>query len=204
MGVGAARSNGADRHAHRRRRLRSAVLSGQQPHPRDVVSAARAGPRQLGLFGRHERRPRLPERAAVLDHAAIRLARPVLDRRRRWASRSASSGGRSIAIRARARPSTARSSTTSRPAAAANTRDSRSTSSGATSARLLQHRQVIGASIGQFGGNSTLVFFVTWFPTYLVTARGMTFIKAGFMTSLPYIARRRSACSLGGSCRTRS
>jgi ACS family D-galactonate transporter-like MFS transporter len=53
---------------------------------------------------------------------------------------------------------------------------------------LLRHRQVIGASIGQFGGNSTLVFFLTWFPTYLVTARGMTFIKAGIMTSVPYIA----------------
>lgn len=53
---------------------------------------------------------------------------------------------------------------------------------------LLKHRQVIGASIGQFGGNSTLVFFLTWFPTYLVTARGMTFLKAGMMVSLPYIA----------------
>jgi MFS transporter, ACS family, D-galactonate transporter len=53
---------------------------------------------------------------------------------------------------------------------------------------LLKHRQIIGASIGQFGGNSTLVFFLTWFPTYLVTARGMTFIKAGFMTSVPFIA----------------
>jgi ACS family D-galactonate transporter-like MFS transporter len=52
---------------------------------------------------------------------------------------------------------------------------------------LLRHRQVIGASIGQFGGNSTQVFFVTWFPTYLVTARGMTFINAGLMTMLPYI-----------------
>ena len=31
------------------------------------------------------------------------------------------------------------------------------------------------------------MFFVTWFPTYLVTARGMTFIQAGLMTSLPYI-----------------
>ena len=46
---------------------------------------------------------------------------------------------------------------------------------------------MLGASIGQFGGNSTQVFFVTWFPTYLVTARGMTFIQAGLMTSLPYI-----------------
>lgn len=52
---------------------------------------------------------------------------------------------------------------------------------------LLRHRQVIGASIGQFGGNSTQVFFVTWFPTYLVNARGMTFINAGMMTMLPYI-----------------
>jgi len=55
-------------------------------------------------------------------------------------------------------------------------------------AALLRHRQVIGASIGQFGGNSTLVFFLTWFPTYLVQARGMTFIQAGAMTSVPYIA----------------
>ena len=54
-------------------------------------------------------------------------------------------------------------------------------------AALLRHRQVVGASIGQFGGNSTQVFFVTWFPTYLVRARGMTFIQAGLMTSLPYI-----------------
>ncbi len=52
---------------------------------------------------------------------------------------------------------------------------------------LLRHRQVLGASLGQFGGNSTQVFFVTWFPTYLVTARGMDFLKAGTMAMLPYI-----------------
>ena len=55
-------------------------------------------------------------------------------------------------------------------------------------AALLRHRQVVGASIGQFGGNSTLVFFLTWFPTYLVTARGMTFLQAGVVAALPYIA----------------
>jgi MFS transporter, ACS family, D-galactonate transporter len=55
-------------------------------------------------------------------------------------------------------------------------------------AALLKHRQIIGASIGQFGGNSTLVFFLTWFPTYLVTARGMSFLRAGVMASVPYIA----------------
>jgi ACS family D-galactonate transporter-like MFS transporter len=53
---------------------------------------------------------------------------------------------------------------------------------------LLKHRQIVGASIGQFGGNSTLVFFLTWFPTYLVTERGMSFIRAGIMASVPYIA----------------
>lgn len=54
-------------------------------------------------------------------------------------------------------------------------------------AALLRHRQIIGASLGQFGGNSTQVFFVTWFPTYLVNARGMDFLNAGLMTTLPYI-----------------
>src|SRR5436190_3328187 len=53
--------------------------------------------------------------------------------------------------------------------------------------KLLKHRQIVGASIGQFGGNSTQVFFVTWFPTYLVNVRGMSFINAGMMTMLPYI-----------------
>jgi ACS family D-galactonate transporter-like MFS transporter len=53
---------------------------------------------------------------------------------------------------------------------------------------LLRHRQVLGASIGQFGGNSTQVFFLTWFPTYLVNVRGMSFINAGVLTALPYIA----------------
>lgn len=53
---------------------------------------------------------------------------------------------------------------------------------------LLRQRQVVGASIGQFATNSTLVFFLTWFPSYLATERGMSFIKTGFYVSLPFIA----------------
>jgi MFS transporter, ACS family, D-galactonate transporter len=53
---------------------------------------------------------------------------------------------------------------------------------------LLARRQILGASIGQFCGNSTLVFFLTWFPSYLATERGMDWIKSGFAASLPYIA----------------
>lgn len=52
---------------------------------------------------------------------------------------------------------------------------------------LLKTRQILGASIGQFCGNSTLVFFLTWFPSYLATERGMDWIRSGFAASLPYI-----------------
>jgi MFS transporter, ACS family, D-galactonate transporter len=54
--------------------------------------------------------------------------------------------------------------------------------------KLLRKRQIAGASIGQFCSNSTLVFFLTWFPSYLADERGMTFIKAGWVAALPYMA----------------
>lgn len=54
--------------------------------------------------------------------------------------------------------------------------------------KLLRKRQIVGAAIGQFGGNSTLVFFLTWFPTYLATERNMAWIKVGFSAVLPFIA----------------
>ena len=53
---------------------------------------------------------------------------------------------------------------------------------------LMRQRQILGASIGQFASNSTLVFFLTWFPTYLATERQMGWIKVGFFTVLPFIA----------------
>jgi ACS family D-galactonate transporter-like MFS transporter len=54
--------------------------------------------------------------------------------------------------------------------------------------RLLAKRQILGASIGQFCGNSTLVFFLTWFPTYLATERGMDWLESGAFAIMPYIA----------------
>jgi MFS transporter, ACS family, D-galactonate transporter len=54
--------------------------------------------------------------------------------------------------------------------------------------KLMRKRQILGASIGQFCSNSTLVFFLTWFPSYLADERGMTFIKAGWVAALPYMA----------------
>ena len=53
---------------------------------------------------------------------------------------------------------------------------------------LLRYRQMWGACLGQFGGNSTLVFFLTWFPTYLANERHMGWIKIGFFAVMPFIA----------------
>ncbi|KHD85304.1 glucarate transporter [Heyndrickxia ginsengihumi] len=53
---------------------------------------------------------------------------------------------------------------------------------------VLTKRKLWGIYIGQFCVNSTLWFFLTWFPTYLVEYRHMAFIKAGFLASLPYLA----------------
>lgn len=57
-----------------------------------------------------------------------------------------------------------------------------------TVGKLLAKRQILGASIGQFCGNSTLVFFLTWFPTYLMTERQMDWLESGAFAVMPYIA----------------
>lgn len=54
--------------------------------------------------------------------------------------------------------------------------------------RLLARRQMWGICLGQFAGNSTLVFFLTWFPTYLATERHMDWLKIGFFAVMPFIA----------------
>src|SRR4030095_13317371 len=69
-------------HPNWRRRLRSAVLSGEQPDSRHVVSSKRTRARERDLLGGTVCGPRLPERAAVLVHAAVRLALAVRRRRR--------------------------------------------------------------------------------------------------------------------------
>ncbi|WP_129784351.1 MFS transporter [Promicromonospora panici] len=55
-------------------------------------------------------------------------------------------------------------------------------------AYVLRSRKLWGIYLGQFCLTSTLWFFLTWFPTYLVDYRGMDFIQSGFLVSLPYLA----------------
>lgn len=53
---------------------------------------------------------------------------------------------------------------------------------------LFQYRQLVGIYIGQFATNSTLWFFLSWFPMYLVTEKNMPSLKVGFYAAIPYIA----------------
>lgn len=53
---------------------------------------------------------------------------------------------------------------------------------------VMSKRKLWGVYLGQFCLTSTLWFFLTWFPTYLVKYRGMDFIKSGFLASVPFLA----------------
>ena len=54
--------------------------------------------------------------------------------------------------------------------------------------KVFSYRKLWGIYIGQFAVNTTLWFFLTWFPTYLVKYRGMDFLKSGFLASAPFLA----------------
>ncbi|MDQ2834290.1 MAG: MFS transporter [Acidobacteriota bacterium] len=51
---------------------------------------------------------------------------------------------------------------------------------------ILSRRKLWGIYIGQFGLVSTQWFFLTWFPTYLVSYRHLDFMKSGLLASVPF------------------
>ena len=53
---------------------------------------------------------------------------------------------------------------------------------------VLSKRKLWGIYFGQFGVNSTLWFFLTWFPTYLVKYRGLNFLESGMLSAVPFLA----------------
>ena len=53
---------------------------------------------------------------------------------------------------------------------------------------ILGCRNLWGVFLGHMCSAATLWFFLTWFPTYLVTYRHLDFIKLGFWTSVPFVA----------------
>ncbi|MCW2244318.1 ACS family glucarate transporter-like MFS transporter [Azospirillum canadense] len=53
--------------------------------------------------------------------------------------------------------------------------------------QLFANRMMVGIFLGQFCINAITYFFITWFPVYLVQARGMSILNAGFVASIPAI-----------------
>jgi ACS family glucarate transporter-like MFS transporter/ACS family D-galactonate transporter-like MFS transporter len=53
--------------------------------------------------------------------------------------------------------------------------------------QLLGNRMLVGVYLAQYCINVLTYFFLTWFPIYLVQARGMTILHAGLVASLPAI-----------------
>jgi ACS family D-galactonate transporter-like MFS transporter len=53
---------------------------------------------------------------------------------------------------------------------------------------VLSKRKLWGIYLGQFGLGATLIFFLTWFPKYLVEYKHMDFLKSGFMASVPFLS----------------
>jgi ACS family glucarate transporter-like MFS transporter len=53
--------------------------------------------------------------------------------------------------------------------------------------QLLGSRMLIGVYFGQYCINAVTYFFLTWFPAYLVQARGISILKAGLLASAPAV-----------------
>ncbi|WP_321901006.1 MFS transporter [Paraburkholderia tropica] len=63
--------------------------------------------------------------------------------------------------------------------------------------RLLGYRQILAICLGKFCNNTLLVFFTTWFMTYLVEARHMSMIKVGIFQALPFLGATVGILSAG-------
>lgn len=63
--------------------------------------------------------------------------------------------------------------------------------------QLFCERQLVGMFIGHFSIMTTLFFFMTWFPSYLVAEKGLTLLKTGFYAMIPFLVAILGAL-LGG------
>jgi ACS family glucarate transporter-like MFS transporter len=58
--------------------------------------------------------------------------------------------------------------------------------------QLITNRMFIGIYLAQYCINALTFFFISWFPVYLVQARGMDILHAGFAAAIPAL------CGFGG------
>lgn len=64
-------------------------------------------------------------------------------------------------------------------------------------ARLFRERQLLGMFIGQFAIMTTMFFFLTWFPTYLIKEKNLSIIQTGYYATIPFLVAIAGAL-LGG------
>ena len=55
-------------------------------------------------------------------------------------------------------------------------------------ATVFKYRKLWGVYLGQFAVTSCQWFFLTWFPTYLIEFRHLSFVKSGLYASIPFLA----------------
>ena len=63
--------------------------------------------------------------------------------------------------------------------------------------QLFQERQMVGMFIGQYAVMTTLYFFLTWFPTYLIKEKGLTILQSGYYAIVPFLLAVLGALSAG-------
>jgi len=54
--------------------------------------------------------------------------------------------------------------------------------------QLLSNRMLLGVYLAQYSITALTYFYATWFPIYLVRARGLSITQAGFAAAAPAIA----------------
>ncbi len=64
----------------------------------------------------------------------------------------------------------------------------KSTKSNIKLSKLITNRNIIGLTIGYFGTNYSLFFFLTWLPSYFVDKWHLNLIQSGFFTSLVFFS----------------
>jgi ACS family D-galactonate transporter-like MFS transporter len=62
---------------------------------------------------------------------------------------------------------------------------------------VFKYRKLWGVYIGQFAVTSCQWFFLTWFPTYLIEFRHLSFVKTGLYASIPFLAAFLGVLSSG-------
>jgi ACS family D-galactonate transporter-like MFS transporter len=63
--------------------------------------------------------------------------------------------------------------------------------------QLFRERQLVGMFIGQYAVMTTLYFFLTWFPTYLIKDKGLTILQSGYYAIVPFVLAVLGALGAG-------